>query len=166
MNAPQKALLLVGSPKPGDSTSGSLGGYLLEELEKRGVATETIRATKAVRTEEATEGLLAAVASADLVVFSIPLYIDSLPAPAIRALELIAEGRAGAPPPRAARRRPPQARRPSWPSASPGSPRSTTTRSRSRSVQPRPRRRVRVGGGLILAAGGMVGGSRCASSRA
>jgi hypothetical protein len=96
MSAPRKALLLVGSPKPGDSTSGSLGGYLLEELEKRGVATETIRVTKAVRTEEATEGLLAAVASADLVVFSFPLYVDSLPAPAIRALELIAEGRAAA----------------------------------------------------------------------
>jgi hypothetical protein len=96
MKAPKKALLLVGSPKPGDSTSGSLGGYLLEELEKRGVATETIRATKAVRTEEATEGLLAAVASADLVVFSFPLYIDSLPAPAIRALELIAEAPAAA----------------------------------------------------------------------
>jgi len=96
MNAPHKALLLVGSPKPAESTSESLGGYLLEELEKRGVATETIRVTKAVRTEEATEGLRAAVASADLVVFSFPLYIDSLPAPAIRALELIAEGRAGA----------------------------------------------------------------------
>jgi hypothetical protein len=95
MNAPQKALLLVGSPKPGDSTSESLGSYLLKELEKRGVATETLRVTKAVRTAEATEGLLAAVASADLIVFSFPLYVDCLPAPAIRALELIAEGRAG-----------------------------------------------------------------------
>jgi hypothetical protein len=94
MNPPRQALLLVGSPKPDASTSESLGGYLLEELEKRGVTTETIRVTRAVRTEEATEGLRAAVASADLVVFSFPLYIDSLPAPAIRALELIAEGRA------------------------------------------------------------------------
>lgn len=96
MSPPHKALLLVGSPKPDASTSESLGGYLLEELEKRGVATETIRVTKAVRTEEATEGLLAAVASADLVVLSFPLYVDCLPAPAIRALELIAEGRAAA----------------------------------------------------------------------
>ena len=97
MSALQKALLLVGSPKPGASTSESLGAYLLEELEKRGVATETIRETKAVRTEEATEGLRAAVASADLVVLSFPLYIDCLPAPAIRALEVLAEGRAGMP---------------------------------------------------------------------
>jgi len=91
MNASRKALLLVGSPKPGDSTSGSLGGYLLEELEKRGLATETIRVTKAVRTEETMEELRAAAASADLIVLSFPLYVDSLPAPAIRALEVLAE---------------------------------------------------------------------------
>ncbi len=36
-----------------------------------------------------------AVAAADLVVLSFPLYVDSLPAPAIRALELIASERAG-----------------------------------------------------------------------
>ena len=42
------------------------------------------------------EELRAAAASADLIVLSFPLYIDSLPAPTIRALELIAEGRAGA----------------------------------------------------------------------
>ena len=34
-------------------------------------------------------------AAADLVVLSFPLYIDSLPAPVIRALELIAARRAG-----------------------------------------------------------------------
>ncbi len=91
MSAPQKALLLVGSPKPGASTSASLGGYLLEELEKRGVATETLHVSKAVRNEETVEELRAAAASADLIVLSFPLYIDSLPAPAIRALEVLAE---------------------------------------------------------------------------
>ena len=90
MKAPHTALLLIGSPKPGDSSSESLGGYLLEELEKRGVSTQTLKVARAVRTEEATEELHAAVAAADLIVLSFPLYIDSLPAPAIRALELIA----------------------------------------------------------------------------
>ena len=61
MSAPRKALLLVGSPKPGDSTSESLGAYLFEELEKRGVATETMHVTKAVRNEESMEELRAAV---------------------------------------------------------------------------------------------------------
>ena len=43
------------------------------------------------------EKLCALVASADLFVLSFPLYIDSLPAPVIRAFELIAARRAGAP---------------------------------------------------------------------
>jgi hypothetical protein len=95
MKAPHTALLLVGSPKPGASSSSSLGTYLLEELEKRGLQTETVNLTKALRTDQATEALHAAVAAADLVLLSFPLYVDSLPAPVIRALELIAARRAG-----------------------------------------------------------------------
>jgi hypothetical protein len=97
MKTPHTALLLVGSPKPGASSSASLGTYLLEELEKRGMRTDTVNLTKALRSDEATEALHAAVAAADLVVLSFPLYIDSLPAPVIRALELIAARRAGLP---------------------------------------------------------------------
>ena len=41
MNGRTTLLLLVGSPKPGQSSSESLGTYLLEELETRGVTTET-----------------------------------------------------------------------------------------------------------------------------
>jgi hypothetical protein len=91
MSAPRKALLLVGSPKPGASTSESLGVYLLEELEKRGVETQTLHVTKAVRSDETREELRAAASAADLIVLSFPLYVDSLPAPAIRALEVLAE---------------------------------------------------------------------------
>ena len=94
MKAPQTALLLVGSPKPGESSSGSLGAYLLEGLEKHGVKSRTLHVAKAVRSDAAVEELLAAVAAADLLVFSFPLYVDSLPAPAILALELIAARRA------------------------------------------------------------------------
>ena len=94
MKAPRTALLLVGSPKPGASSSGSLGAYLLEGLEKHGVKSQTLHVTKAVRSDEAVEELIAAVAAADLIVLSFPLYVDSLPGPAIRALELIAARRA------------------------------------------------------------------------
>lgn len=93
MKAPKTALLLVGSPKPGASSSGSLGAYLLEGLEKHDVKTQTLHVAKAVRSDEAVEELLAA-ASADLIILSFPLYVDSLPGPAIRALELIAARRA------------------------------------------------------------------------
>jgi len=92
--APRTALLLVGSPKPGESSSGSLGAYLMEGLEAHGVKTQTLRVAKAVRSDEAVEELLAAAAAADLIVLSFPLYVDSLPGPAIRALELIAARRA------------------------------------------------------------------------
>jgi NAD(P)H-dependent FMN reductase len=95
MKAPKLALLLVGSPKPGESTSESLGAYLLDDLAKRGVKTQTLHVTRAVRNDESVAELHAAVATADLVVLSFPLYVDSLPAPAILALELIAEERAG-----------------------------------------------------------------------
>ena len=95
MKAPKQALLLVGSPKPGESTSASLGAYLFDDLDKRGVKTQTLQVTKAVRNDESIAELHAAVAAADLVVLSFPLYVDSLPAPTIRALELIAAERAG-----------------------------------------------------------------------
>jgi multimeric flavodoxin WrbA len=97
MRTPQRALLLVGSPKPGASASSSLGTYLLEDLEKRGVETDTANLTKALRSDEATETLHAAVAATDLVILSSPLYVDSLPAPVIRALELMAARRAALP---------------------------------------------------------------------
>jgi hypothetical protein len=97
MKPPQTALLLVGSPKPGESTSESLGAYLFEALEKSGITTQKLHVTKAVRSDESREALLAASASADLIVLSFPLYVDCLPGPAIRALELIAAARAGAP---------------------------------------------------------------------
>jgi NAD(P)H-dependent FMN reductase len=89
MSAPQTALLLIGSPKPKESSSGSLGAYLFEELETRGVKTQTIKLVKALRSDEATAQLRAAVTASDLIVLSFPLYVDSLPAPTILALERI-----------------------------------------------------------------------------
>jgi hypothetical protein len=97
MRTPRKALLLVGSPKPGASSSASLGTYLLEELGNRAVRTETVNLTKALRSDAATEALHAAVVATDLVILSFPLYVDSLSAAVIHALELIAARRAGLP---------------------------------------------------------------------
>jgi hypothetical protein len=96
MNAPQTALLLIGSPKPKESSSESLGTYLFEELETRGVRTQTVKLVKALHSDEATEELRAAVAGSDLIVLSFPLYVDSLPAPAMLALERISAWRADA----------------------------------------------------------------------
>lgn len=86
----RSALLLVGSPRTRASTSNALGEYLFEQLRARGVRTETRYLHTIVRSPEKMRGLLQAVDGADLVVLAYPLYVDTLPAPVIEALESIA----------------------------------------------------------------------------
>jgi len=93
MNTQRQILLLGGSPKGDHSTSESLGDYLLSRLVERGCAGNKLRIHSAMKTEERQKELLSAVSAADLVVLSFPLYVDSLPAPVIAALELIARTR-------------------------------------------------------------------------
>ncbi len=92
----KQALLLVGSPRGIEkSTSGRLGGHLLDTLKARGFGTEKVHVHAAVRSPDALESALAAVAAADLVILSLPLYVDSFPAPVIAFLEKVAERRTG-----------------------------------------------------------------------
>ena len=93
----RRAVLLVGSPRTRKSTSASLGGYLFEQLAARGVQTETIQVYPAFSSPERTALALQKLDAADLVVLAFPLYVDSLPAPLIAALEKIAAQRAGRP---------------------------------------------------------------------
>lgn len=90
-----RAVLLVGSPRTRNSTSFSVGGYLMERLSARGIETEVIQIYTAFSTTERTERALEALDSADLIVLAFPLYVDSLPAPVIAALEKIAAHRSG-----------------------------------------------------------------------
>jgi multimeric flavodoxin WrbA len=90
----RNALLLVGSPRTKKSTSYSLGSYLLEQLKARDIETKTIHIHTSIRSTERMNTLLEAVNAADLVLLAFPLYVDSLPAPAIEALERIAARRA------------------------------------------------------------------------
>jgi NAD(P)H-dependent FMN reductase len=94
----RRAVLLVGSPRTRKSTSNALGDYLLQQLAARGVSTETIQIYTTFGSSERARAALAAVAAADLVVLAFPLYVDSLPAPVIAALEAIAASRSGAAP--------------------------------------------------------------------
>jgi multimeric flavodoxin WrbA len=89
----ERALLLVGSPRTKKSNSAALGGYLLEQLQVRTIATETIYLHTLGRSPERRQALHDAVAAADLVLLAFPLYIDTLPAPVIAALEAIAAQR-------------------------------------------------------------------------
>jgi len=94
MSAPKTALLLNGSPKPDGGTSLSLGSYLLERLEEKGLTTQKIRINSALVTPETTYKLLEPVKTVDLIILAFPLYVDSLPAQTTRALQLIARQRA------------------------------------------------------------------------
>jgi len=85
----QRALLLVGSPKTRKSTSNSLGGYMFEQLEARSIQTETIYLHTVMRNPQKMQALMEAVEAADLVTLAFPLYVDTLPAPVIEALECI-----------------------------------------------------------------------------
>ena len=92
-----KVILLVGSPKAKNSTSESLGSYLLDQIVESGVGdkieTETIRIHSYLRSEEKIQDILSKVYEAELLLLAFPLYIDSLPWPVIRLLELISEHR-------------------------------------------------------------------------
>jgi multimeric flavodoxin WrbA len=90
----KRAVLLVGSPRTKKSTSASLGGYLMEQLSARGVETETVQLYTSFNSAERTRLALEQLDQADLVVLAFPLYVDSLPAPVISALEKIAAYRA------------------------------------------------------------------------
>jgi hypothetical protein len=87
----KRALLLVGSPRGIEkSTSGRLGGRLLDALRERGFAAGKLHVHAAVGSSDELEGALGAVAAADLVILSLPLYVDSFPAPVIALLEEVA----------------------------------------------------------------------------
>lgn len=99
MNTSKKrALLLIGSPKGTKSTSNSLGTYLLERLLNNGYETKTLTISRSLKTEEKRDELVAATDSADIVILAFPLYVDSLPAPVIKALEILHEHRIAASP--------------------------------------------------------------------
>ena len=89
----KRALLLVGSPRTRKSTSNSLGGYLFEQLKAHNIQTEAIYIHTTTHSVERTKAMLEAINATDLVLLAFPLYVDSLPAPVMNALELIASHR-------------------------------------------------------------------------
>ncbi len=58
MQKPTSAALLVGSPKGPNSTSNSLGTFLLDKLHEKGIATEKIYICQSLGSEEKKASLL------------------------------------------------------------------------------------------------------------
>jgi len=93
MSTVKNTLLLVGSPKVEESTSASLGNYLISKLEEFGMKIEKSFIYRLVNREEKIQNLFEMIDRADLIILTFPLYVDSLPAPVIKAMELIKEER-------------------------------------------------------------------------
>lgn len=92
MAIPGRAMLIVGSPKvKSSSSSGILGGYVLEQLKQRGWETESLTLRGNLLKGGGQAEFLAAVDWADLILFAFPLYIDSLPFLMMKSLEMMAE---------------------------------------------------------------------------
>lgn len=85
-----KALILNGSPRGEKATSHALGSLLADGLRFHGVEVDRAYALGALHDRARTSVLLDAIDAADLVVLAFPVYVDSLPAPLTRVLELVA----------------------------------------------------------------------------
>jgi len=95
----RRALLIVGSPKTSEpSTSGILGGFLLDRLRERGWETESLPLRANMNRPEGQNELLARVDRAGLILLAFPLYVDSLPYLVTKALAALAAHRAGGAP--------------------------------------------------------------------
>jgi hypothetical protein len=91
MPKPTHAVLLVGSPKGSDSSSNSLGTYLTDRLNEKGIAVERVFLCQAQSSDKNRASLFELIDNSDLVILSFPLYVDSLHSQVIKTLELIAE---------------------------------------------------------------------------
>lgn len=85
----RRAVLLVGSPRNRNSTSHSLGSYLMSGMASAGVATEIIPYTSMLSAARRSAAM-DTVDGADLLVLAFPLYVDSLPGTVTAMFEQLA----------------------------------------------------------------------------
>jgi hypothetical protein len=93
MNEKKTALLLIGSPRGLKSSSASLGSYLVGQMERQGFVGKDLHVQPLARSSEGLQRLASEVNSSDVVICAAPLYIDSIPAPLIAAMEYLHENR-------------------------------------------------------------------------
>jgi hypothetical protein len=90
----RRALVWIGSPEGlQGSNSARYGGVLTHGMEDAGWSIEWVHLHRAVEDPEGVENLVRKTAESDLILFIAPLFVDGLPAPAIRAHEELAEAR-------------------------------------------------------------------------
>ena len=93
MSDGKRALVIIGTPKPGPGASATLAAHISGNLAAAGFEIETVRVVQALRSPDGIEGLQTAFDSANIVAVVFPLYVDSLPAPLTKAFEILAAHR-------------------------------------------------------------------------
>ncbi|MHA1201123.1 MAG: NAD(P)H-dependent oxidoreductase [Candidatus Heimdallarchaeaceae archaeon] len=86
-----KALMLMGSPRGKKSTSNSVGTYLLEQLEKKGLEISSTIIRSQLNTKDKINEMVEEVKEADIIIHTAPLYDDFLPYIVIKTFEIIAD---------------------------------------------------------------------------
>jgi len=97
MNQPETVLLLNGSPKCEKSNSRQIGKFLVDRLEEKGLKSKEAFIVRLVKNSQGSEKLLRLVNTAGIIVFTTPLYVDSLPSFTIKAMEVIRDRRVAEP---------------------------------------------------------------------
>jgi hypothetical protein len=95
MQKPIRAVLLVGSPRGSNSTSNSLGTYLVEKLKQKGVTSEKVYICQCLGSDETRAAMLHLIDISDLIILAFPLYVDCFHSQVIETLELVAEHEKG-----------------------------------------------------------------------
>lgn len=93
MNAPKSVLLINGSPRCEKSNSRAIAKNLTDKLDKKGVKSSEATVVRLINTAQGRKKLLDLVDAADILVLATPLYVDSIPAFTIKAMELICSHR-------------------------------------------------------------------------
>ena len=93
MSRKKEVLLLVGSPRGKSSTSAVLGNYILNQLEEDKFNLNVLYINSMLKSQENQNNLIEKINHSKFILLSTPLYVDTLPAPVTKVLELIADNK-------------------------------------------------------------------------
>lgn len=84
-------ILLNGSPKPGQSTSGAMSDFMAGHFEKNNQEPKQVKICAYLKSDEKVRTLVEYIKTADIVILFTPLYVDSVPYHVIKFMEIIRE---------------------------------------------------------------------------
>lgn len=91
MKTEKTVLLINGSPRKNGGTSGAISEYLSNRLKEKGLSVKILCARSSITKDEHINEMLDIVGYADTMAVIFPLYVDSLPYPVTKVLELAAK---------------------------------------------------------------------------